>query len=211
MIINEGLESRKLKSGKQRFHIVVKSEPMIFSLSPKELGATVAQGIAHHLREKMRGISAAASPATIRAREVARRALLRGEAWAMKRYGGGKMGVRGPAQSDLLFKDSGRMAESITANAASDGTWRVNVAANRLDPQTANGGVAAVQSIWQRLVQLVPEFQNVGLIIQQNRLLEQTVKNMIAKGRETTGKASAIDVAKAALRLAQTAANLFAS
>lgn len=199
-ILNEGLESRTTKSGKQRFSIKITAEPIIINTDPKALGAPVAQAIAHHLREKMRAISAVASPATIRAREVARRALLKGEAWAVKRYAGGRMGSRIPAQSDRLFNDSGRFAESIVAAAASDGTWRVNVAANRLDPATLNGGAGAVERIWQRLVALVPAFGNIGALLEESDVVRARIRaqeTMIRKGKATSGKVSAMDVAKA--------------
>jgi hypothetical protein len=181
------------------------------NVSPKDLGAPVANAIAFHLSEKMKGISATASKATIRARQSAELAMQAGKSWAMKRYAGGRIGSKPPNVSDRLFNDSGRFAESIVAAAASDGTWRVNVAANRLDPQTANGGVTAVQRIWQRLLELVPEFQDVGLIIRQNKLLERTVQNMISKGRKTDGKASAMDVAKAVAKLVKTASDIIAA
>lgn len=211
MVINEGLTMKTTASGKTRFGIRIESEPVFVNVSPKALGAPVANAIAHHLREKMKGIGATASPATIRARKAAEMAMQAGKSWAMKRYAGGKIGSKPPNISDRLFNDSGRFAESIVASAAKDGTWRVNVAANRLDPQTANGGVAAVQRIWQRLLELVPEFQNVGMIISQNKLLERTVKNMITKGKKTEGKASAMDVARAVLKLAKTSADILAA
>ena len=205
-----GLSSRTTKSGKQRFHIKVESEPLFFNLSPKDLNAQIALGVAHHLREKMRGIGAVAAPATLRARKTAEMAMQAGKSWAMKRYAGGKFGGKPPNTSDRLFNDSGRFIESLVASAASDGAWRMNVAANRLDPQTASGGAAGVQRIWNRLVQLVPEFQNIGSIISQNALLERTVKNMIAKGKKTEGGAGLMQVAQAAFRVLQSASRLAA-
>lgn len=152
------------------------------------------------MREKIKGITATASPATIKAREVARRALLKGEAWAVKRYGGGKMGTRIPAQSDRLFHDSGRFIESIVAAAAKDGTFRVNVAANRLSPDTLNGGQGALEKIWARLVQLVPEFQDVGLAMQSDDVLRARVnaaRGMITKLRKSSEADGLLRAAKA--------------
>lgn len=211
MVINEGLTSKTTASGKTKFSIRIESEPVFVNVSPKDLGAPVANAIAHHLREKMKGIGATASAATMRARRSAEMAMQAGKSWVMKRYAGGKIGSKPPNTSDRLFNDSGRFAESIVAAGAKDGTWRINVAANRLNPQTANGGVEAVQRIWRRLVELVPEFQDVGLIIQQNKLLERTIQNAISKGRKTDGKASPLDVAKAVLKLAKTASDIIAA
>jgi hypothetical protein len=205
IVINNppGLESRTSKSGKQRFHIKVVAEPLVFSLDEKKIVQPLAEAFAHHIREKIRSITAQAAPATIKAREVARRALLKGEAWAVKRYGGGKMGTRMPAQSNNLFNDSGRMIESIVAQAAKDGTFRVNVAANRLNPETLNGGEAALQRIWARLVQLVPEIQDVGRAMQSDAMMRaraKAVQGMITKLRA--------DSAEKVLRLIKTVADV---
>lgn len=212
-VINQphaGLRSTTSKSGKQRFHIKVESEPLVFNLDEKKLVQPLAEAFAHHLREKIRGISAVAAPATIKAREVARRALLKGEAWAVKRYGGGKMGTRIPGQTDRLFNDSGAMAESIVAAAAKDGTFRINVAARRLNPETLNGGEAALQRIWARLVQLVPEIQDVGRALQSDALLKaraKAVDDMLTKVRKTAD-ANAWKAIKATMDTANRAVEL---
>ena len=209
MVINEGLRSKTSKSGRTRFSIRIEAEPVFVQTDPKALGAPVAQAIAFHLREKMKAISATASPATIKARRIAEMAVQGGKAWAMKRYAGGRIGGRPPGQTDRLFNDSGRFADSIVAAGAKDGSWRINVAANRLDPQTANGGAAAIGRIWTRLVQLVPAFGDVRVLMNESDIVRARVKTqqaMISKGKKTEGKASAWDLAKAA---AQTARALF--
>lgn len=175
-IINRGLEERRSSTGRVRRTIRIDAEPLIIDTDPKRLGKPVADGIANHLREAIRNIAAAASPATIKARKVAARAYANGRAWAVKRYGGGRLGQLPPDQSTRLFNDSGRFADSIVANASSDGAWRVNVAGNRLDAQTA--GEAGVERIWNRLVQLVPEFANVSLLFETNSILRKTVERV---------------------------------
>lgn len=186
VVINQGLEQRTSKTGKQRYTIKVSSEPVIFNLDPKALGAPVAQAIAHHFRERIKGIAAKAAPATIKAREVAARAFAAGKPWAMKRYSGGRTGAMAPDQSYSLFNDSGRFAQSITANASSGGAWRVNVAANRL-----SGDPGSVAKIYARLVELVPEFGNPALLMQNDvlkRTIEKATQQMITKARMQTGK-----------------------
>jgi hypothetical protein len=189
VVLNEGYELRTSKSGKTRFTIVQKSESLYINTSPRELGAEIANAMALTLREKMKGIGVTVSPATKRAREVAARAFARGESWAMKRYAGGRTGAMAPGQSDKMFQDSGRMAESITANASKDDSWRINVAANRFSADTATGGAAGVQKIWAKLLELVPEFGNVALLMQSNMVLAAMVKTkdrMIQKGKASS-------------------------
>jgi hypothetical protein len=208
-VINEGLVSRTTKSGKQRFHIRIEAEPVIFALDPKALGAPIANAIANHLRERMKAITDLASPATMRARQSAEMAIQAGKQWARQRYAGGRMGGRAPNSSNRLFNDSGRFAESIVAKADKHGAWHVNVAANRLDP--THIGVEAVQKIWAKLVELVPEFANAGAILERNDMIRRTVQRAIRVGQKTDGKASAWDVARAAADLARSAADLFAA
>jgi hypothetical protein len=205
IVINRGLESKTSASGKTRFHIKVISEALAFDLDTKRLVQPVADAMAHHFREQIRNISTQASAATIKAREAAKRALSKGEAWAAKRYAGGRMGQRQPAQSTKLFNDSGRMIESIVATPASDGTFRVNVAANRLDPSTLNGGQGALDRIWARLVQLVPSIQDMSLAMQSDEVLRARtagLQRMIIKMKASSG-AGMLDVLKEAAKVAQ--------
>ncbi len=185
LMINQGLEERRTRSGKSRFAIRIDSEPVFINNDPKSLGQPVANAIANHFRERIRGVTAQAAPATLKARKVAAKAFAEGKAWALKRYSGGRMGSLPPNQSDRAFNDSGRMADSIVANASSDGAWRINVAASRLDPSTG-----AVHRIWNRLVQLIPEFGNPALLLESNAILKRTIENVskelhIQKGKMT--------------------------
>jgi len=186
IVLGGGLEHRtNLKTGKERFSVQLKSDPITINLDPKTLGKPVAEAIAHHLRERVRGISERASPATLRARAVAAKAFAAGEAWALKRYAGGKMGGRAPNQSDRSFNDSGRFAESIAVGASKDDSWRINVAANRLSSATATGGAAGVQRIWEKLVSLVPEFADMGKLMAASDVVRARVKaqeRMFRKG-----------------------------
>jgi hypothetical protein len=206
VVINQpGLEQRtSIKTGKVRFVVRTKSEPVVFNLNAQELGGEIAVALAHYFREKVKGITAQASPATIKARERFAKAAAAGKSWATKRYSGGKTGAMAPNQSTALFNDSGRFAQSIQAAAQSKGGWRINVAANRLDPRTANGGVAGVEKIWGRLVQLVPAFADVGIAFADDMVLKARARaqqNMIQKQRATEKNVSGWDVVKAGVRV----------
>lgn len=181
VVLNEGYETRTSKTGRTRTVIKVTAEPIVVNFSKDAMGGPVAAAIAHHFRERIKGITALASPATIRARKVAAKAFAAGEAWAVKRYSGGKTGAMAPNQSDRAFNDSGRFASSITANASKDGAWRVNVAANRL-----SGEPAMVDRVYRKLVELVPEFGNPALLLENDvvrRAIESAHRNMIQVGR----------------------------
>jgi hypothetical protein len=165
--------TRTLKSGatKTRFTISVKSDKLLMNTSERAISAPVAQAIVKHLRERIEGISAAAAPATIKAREVAKKALDAGKAWATKRYAGGRTGSLEPDTSDRQFNDSTRFAKTLVGMwNDSEGSWTINTAANRLSPDTldgrgARGGDSALAFIWARLVSFVPELENVDSLL----------------------------------------------
>jgi hypothetical protein len=179
-IINQGLEMKTNASGKQRFTVRVVSEPLVISTDPAFLAMKPAQAMAEFLRSKVAGVTAKAAANTIRARHTALAAFVRGAPWAMKRYSGGKMGSMPPLRSENALNDSGRFAKSIRASQSKGtGTWRVDVAANRLDPETSH----SFERVWNRIVDLVPEF---GARIAENIVaegIEWSMRNMIRKER----------------------------
>jgi hypothetical protein len=208
VVINEGLESRTSSTGKQHYTIRVSSEPVVFNLDPKALGRPIAAAIVHHFRERIKGITAIAAPRTLKAREVERRAYQRGEPWAVKRFNGGRTGATPPHDSNRAFDSSGRLANSITGNASSDGAWRINVAANRLDATTGN-----IERIWTRLRELVPEFAEPARLLENDVLrkaIGQSVEDMRKKAKATTGKLQ-IGVAKALFDLGRQALDVIDS
>jgi len=186
VLLNELLEQRTSKTGKQRVTIRVKAEPLIVNADPRALGKPIAEAIAHHYRERIKGITATASPATIKARKVAAKAFAAGKEWALKRYSGGRTGAMAPGQSDRAFNDSGRFADTIAVNASSDGYWRINVASNRLDSTTGN-----VERIWKRLSELVPEIADPALLLNNQifkRALMKANEGLVTKAEERTSK-----------------------
>ncbi len=205
VILNQGFESRTSSTGRTRVTIAVRSEPVIVSTDPRILGAPIAQAIANHFRERITGITAQAAPATIKAREVAARAFALGKPWAVKRYGGGKTGAMPPNQTDRAFNDSGRMAKTITANASSDGNWRINVAANRLSADTGN-----ITRIIQRLSELVPEIANPALL-RGNQILSRAIDNALAgaiKKAQATTKELRVEMVRGLFDIAEKLAAL---
>lgn len=205
VLFNEVLEERTNKAGKKRYTIRVKAEPVIINADPRALGKPIADAIAHHYKERIKGITALAAPATIKARQVALKAFMLGKPWAMKRYSGGRTGSKPPLRSERAFNDSGRFGDSISVNASSDGHWRINVASNRLDQQDG-----AAQRIFKRLAELVPEIADPSLLLNNQILKRALIKaneGLIIKARETTKKLS-WDIVRATLDLASKVANL---
>jgi hypothetical protein len=191
MVLNDyGLtrRDRANKSGsvKSRYTVTFKSEPLLVNTDPRSLTKAPAEAIAEHLRQRVRDISATASKATIAARVAAQKALAEGKDWARKRYAGGRIGQKSPNQSNRLFNDSGRFVESIVARATKDG-WVVNLAANRLDPSTLDGGEAGLVRVVERLRELVPEWGDASQLVNVlsvQRALRKAIGDSLQKAKE---------------------------
>lgn len=182
--------TRTLKSGatKSRYTVSISSEPVLVNTNPKALCRGIADATEQILKDRIDAIQETASPATIKARQSALKGVMQGAPWAMRRYGGGRMGTRAPGRSDRLFNDSGRFLESIKVGATKDG-WVINVAANRLDPSTLNGGEAALLRIVERLKEFVPEWGDAKRLmenLQFRRALDASVSNALKKATERT-------------------------
>ncbi len=235
IVLNQpgNLTRRERTSGRIQYTTEVKSEPLVHVFDPKTMGKVVAEAIAETLRQKILGITAVASAATLSWRRSAVKALTnhvetkelrktshakaeiaagRGHllgnkgAWANARYNGGRTGPMPPNQSDRMFNDSGRMAKSIQA-VARDDSWTIVMAKNRLDPETANGGEGGVQRIYRKLVELVPAFANTALLFEEEAVKKAVVtslEGMIVKARETRDQLSEAR-ARAAIGLARQA------
>ena len=187
IVLNQGYEYRRSASGKSRVSVVVKSEPLVANLDPKELGKPVAAAIVNHLRARVRGITARASEATLRYRDEALKAFVQGKSWAQKRYSGGRTGSMPPMRTENAFNDSGRLASSIVGNASSDGAWRINVAGNRLTDKDS-GGVAR---IFEKLASYVPEFVKPELLLESDfvkRAIKTATQQLIQKQQARTSE-----------------------
>ncbi len=102
----------------------------------------------------------------------------------MARYSGGRMGPMAPnTQGTKLFNDSGRLAQSLIAKPAkpTDPTgekkaeWVINIAANRFDPSTFNGGEVALDAMYQRLLTYVPEMGDPQMLMQVGSVKQAVV------------------------------------
>lgn len=214
VVLNEfGLtaRSRTSRSGgvKTRYTVEIKAEPLVHNLDARALGKGPAEAIAKFLRDSIGGIGAAASPATVRARASAARNA--GKSWASKRYAGGRIGAMAANASDRLFNDSGRLIKSIVARATRAGTYVINVAANRLDPETLdNGGAAALGRIFMQLRQYVPQLGDAAALadaIPVRRAVMEARAAMIKK-LDAAFTRSALEIAKQVLELASQAGEL---
>ena len=154
------------KGTKSRVTIEFRSEPLVANLDPVAIGKPVAEAMSAAIRQGIRDIGELAKPSTIRRRESAGRALARGESWATRRYAGGRTGSKPPNQTSRLFNDSGRLADGIFTRANAEGEYTINVPANRFDPLTFTGGMAAVTVMIQRLRSLVPVLQSAEKLFQ---------------------------------------------
>jgi hypothetical protein len=218
VVLGAGLETRQrvTASGsvKTRYSIAISSEQLVVNMSAKALGKAPAMAIAELLRERISDIAETAAPNTIRARKTAAKALAAGKSWAVARYSGGRIGETAPNTSDRLFNDSGRLVQSITAN-ASDDTWRVNVAGNRLsgatlDGRGGRGGDETVAEIWERLKSLVPELADTGALgdsIPVQSAIRSSVDAMTTKVSSEAADLQ-VELVKASLELLEQAVEL---
>lgn len=147
---------------KTRFTVDIKSEPVGVVVDPKLLGAPVAAAIAKRVADGIRGITVTASESTLLFRKYAADALAKGKGWARRRYSGGRTAAASPDQSDRLFNDSGRLANGVVARAQDDGSYTINVTANRLDPSTF--GLASFLGMIARLFELVDVLRDPSLL-----------------------------------------------
>ncbi len=181
---------RTNKSGavKSRYTVNVTGDSLLINTDPKSLGQGPAEAIAAHLRERVTGIAQRASASTLRARAAASKAFAAGEAWAVKRYSGGRLGAMAPNQSDRAFNDSGRLAKGIAAGPKQDG-WVVNFAANRWDPTQVRGGESGLVRIYNQLAALVPELTDTAKLLDSipvRKALKDGLASMIQKAEDRT-------------------------
>ena len=204
-ILNQGLEMRGGGTSKQRVVIRVVSEPLVINTDPEFLAMAPAKRLAAYLKQQVQAITAPAAAKTVKYRQAALAAFVRGAPWAMERYSGGRTGSKPPLRSERAFNDSGRFAEGITANQSKDGTgsWRVNVPANRLSDENSGG----FERIWNRLVSLVPAFGNplAGGAIEEG--VRWSIANMIKKQQARSSELK-VEIAKQVWNLLRQTAGL---
>lgn len=170
---------------KDRFSVSIRSEPILHAFDNLPLGRGPAEAIADVLRDKIGGVAATASPSTLLYRRRARDAFERGAKWARKRYAGGRTGAMPPGQTDRLFSDSGRLAKTIAVRENKvEGTWTVNVAANRFSTQTFTE--QDLSRMVERLRQFVPELGDARKLAthrEVNEAVARSLDQMLRKAR----------------------------
>src|SRR3990167_5886379 len=99
---NMQARTRTSKSGKSttRYTVTVSGDSLLINTDPKSLGKGPAEAISALIKERITSITDRASDATNKARENAAKAFAAGKPWAIKRYGGGRIGSMPPNQSD---------------------------------------------------------------------------------------------------------------
>jgi len=203
------LQKRTSKTGRDRYTVTVSGDSIVINTNEKALAKPVAEAMRDLLQKRIREITAQASAATIRSREVAAKAFSEGKAWALKRYGGGRMGSTPPNQSDRLFNDSSRLEKSVAVGATKDG-YTINVAANRFDASTFNGGEGALAAMFAKLKQYVPELADPSKWFDAESVrnaVKESLGEMMLKARDKRVElirqrmAARIQVAKALLGL----------
>lgn len=156
-----------------RYSIEMKADPILHDFNQESLGQGPALAILALLSRKMKEIGVKASDETNLRRANAVPGLAAGVPSYVARYTGGKIGTKAPAQSDRLFNDSGRFADGMNVRFnPTDNNFTINVPANRLDPRTFGGGEAALVRMWQRLVDLVPEFKGGAEVLKHAEVRE---------------------------------------
>ena len=188
----------------QRFTLDIQQEAIGITLDEIALGRDIAKAIAAAVADGIRKISATSSIATKVRRIAAGRALSRGEPWARDRYDppGNRMGARQPgaASGDVLFNDSGRMAEGMTSTPTRDGTYTINVPKGRLDPNTfGTNGAYTFDMMVARLFALVDVLRDPGTL---------TDHPIVLAAMEATAAKMATKYTKGALQLGKALADL---
>ena len=157
-------EKRRTVNGntKSRYAVQIQAEPIVHVFDAKALGKGPAEAIAEAIRTGIHNIVQEASASTRERRRAAAKGIANGAAQDIARYHGSsssRMPPSTPGRFVRLFNDSGRFADSIQVGPTRDNSWIVNVAANRLDPTTFNGGIAALVPMYERLRSMVPALQ----------------------------------------------------
>lgn len=125
--------------GRARMTIEIQSEPLVHNFDELQLGHAPAQAAAKALADKVRQIDTRVSESTQITRHHQEEGYRAGKSWAVRRFGGPRMGFRPPREGELrMFNHSGTFADSIVGTEnRTEKSWTINVAASRLDPRTS--------------------------------------------------------------------------
>lgn len=164
-----------------RYTMTLTAEPIIHDFAALKLNPEVAKAIGELIKKQIGDIKEKADAATIQKRNYAEKALGLGKSWAVKRYTGGRTGALPPkaAHAEHLFNDSGRLAQSIAVmqNTKEEG-FTINVAANRLRPETFTGD--QFTRMITKLRELVPALRG-GIEVLQDPTVREAINDAQAE------------------------------
>jgi len=186
---------------KPRYTIETKSEPLLMDLDGMNLGQGVAAAWLQRIKDQIHGIATVVTPATQAMRVKAGMAFQKGEAWALKRYAGGRMGPLMPNQTNKFGLDSFRLVNGLSMRAnPTDGSYTINAPANRLNPSLFGKGFDAFVD---KFVSLVPALDGDKAL--GDREIEKAIKDGLADmlTKAESNSAAALARAKAKLRAKQ--------
>jgi hypothetical protein len=191
-IIGEGLSERVRTTSagtKSRMSLEVKVDPVIVNLNELNLGKGPALALQKAISDQIKAISVTAAPATLLKRKYAANAIQAGKSWAMKRYAGGKMGGMAPNSSDKLFNDSGRLAAGVFVRQnPKEGSWTVNVPANRLDEKDFKDRGTFTRMVgWLRT--LVPVLRDPTHDPNVRHAIQKTMEDMLVEAKAENWRA----------------------
>ena len=143
----------------QRFTIDIVQEGIGVNLDEISAGRGIANALVEAIKKRIQDRAGKASDGTIAFRVAAQTALMKGKAWAQARYNppGNRMGPREPGKTQQKFQDSGRLVEGLVSTPTRDGTFTINAAKGRLDPNTwkAGKGAPTFDSVFRELLELI--------------------------------------------------------
>lgn len=204
--IGQGFAERQrtTSSGtKSRFTTEIKAETVDVDLDEKLIAGPVALVLKDVLEKQIKAISEPASSGTILARKYAADAVAKDAPWAMRRYSGGKTGLKSPGKSDNLFNDSGRLAEGLSVRAnPSENAFTINVPSNRFDPSTF-ASEASFREMLFKFKSLVPALAQPEKLL-DNPDVQKTLKDGLANTlihKNAEGGKSIVEAVKATREL----------
>lgn len=172
--------TRTSKAGKTavRYTLDIDAEPVLHNLRGVDLGRAPAQAILDLIRKQHRDVSELAKPSTMERRKRAAKELAAGGSTrrarggtvssgdlVRRRYIAARTASDAPGTSARVGSDSNMLYNgwAIRHNPA-EGVYTINVPANRLNPDTFNGGMPALQRWLERFAKLVPALTGRGVI-----------------------------------------------
>lgn len=165
-----------------RFTIEIESEPIAHEFSPIRLGKQVTDEMVYAIKQRFKGVTALVSQKTRKFRYSA--VNNQDMAWVQRRYSGGRMGTIAPTSvsDNRMFNDSGRLRDGIVVGEnPKNGTYTINVPANRLDPTTFKEHSQYLAMV-KRLQELVPELGDPAVLASNplvTAAIQQSVLDMI--------------------------------